>query len=371
LAEGGSGSGRMFYEQPVLNIMGRELATFADLQKNLAQLGLNSGSSLIRLSFRKTDTPLEEAMAEIDQYFKAVEGPENAGAHSGPSAGGIASTEKKETLTNAIAGEPNPEVSTATDADPQSPQATTAEPASEPSTTHIPDAEPSSSEMLVGPAQRSISVFAAPKSTTPSAALRPHNESDYEPTIAHAQLHQSRLLASSHNKRLLSDAELAKTSEERAAKQAAIKEVSIKIRFPDQLSIVSTFTAQDTAAALYEFARGVLAAGPEEPFTLVWMGPKGVQTVPKGGAEKLIRDLGFEGRMLLNFTWDEGASETARKGTSLKEEFAGKARDIQVQEPPAVEVEEKPVEAQGVKRESGGKEKGKGGVPKWLKLGKK
>jgi tether containing UBX domain for GLUT4 len=82
---GSSGAGRIYYEEPVLNIMGRELSSFGDLQKTLAQLGLNSGSSLIRLSFRRTEQPLEEAMMQIGQYFKAVEEPTAPGAHaSGP-----------------------------------------------------------------------------------------------------------------------------------------------------------------------------------------------------------------------------------------------------------------------------------------------
>lgn len=54
----GSGSGRVYYEMPVLNIMGRELSTFTDLQKSMAQLGISGGSSLIRLAFKKTVSTL-------------------------------------------------------------------------------------------------------------------------------------------------------------------------------------------------------------------------------------------------------------------------------------------------------------------------
>ncbi|KAI5307417.1 hypothetical protein KEM55_008331, partial [Ascosphaera atra] len=67
------GAGRPFYETPVVNAMGRELCQFTDLQKTLGQLGYNSGSVLLRLSFRVTDTPLEDAMANIETYFKSVE----------------------------------------------------------------------------------------------------------------------------------------------------------------------------------------------------------------------------------------------------------------------------------------------------------
>jgi len=82
MENGGSGAGRIFYEMPVLNVMGRELATFTDLQKTLAQLGL-SGNALIRLDFKKTDQPLEEAMATIGDYFKEPEKESKAQDNSG------------------------------------------------------------------------------------------------------------------------------------------------------------------------------------------------------------------------------------------------------------------------------------------------
>lgn len=70
---GGTGAGRLFYEIPVLQTLGREMSTFADLQKSLAQLGFNSGNILLRLSFRRTEEPLEVAMVKIQDYFKVVE----------------------------------------------------------------------------------------------------------------------------------------------------------------------------------------------------------------------------------------------------------------------------------------------------------
>ncbi|MDU6248285.1 MAG: hypothetical protein E6612_05120, partial [Paeniclostridium sordellii] len=65
-----SGAGQLYYEMPVLNIMGRELAAFQDFQKTLSQLGHNSGNVLVRLSYRKTDQTLFEAMEQISQFFK-------------------------------------------------------------------------------------------------------------------------------------------------------------------------------------------------------------------------------------------------------------------------------------------------------------
>jgi tether containing UBX domain for GLUT4 len=84
----GSGAGRLEYEQPCLNVMGRTLETFADLQKTLAQIGV-SGSTMIRLTYKPSRKPLEEAMREIGQYFSDADGTSSTtakgeGAHAAP-----------------------------------------------------------------------------------------------------------------------------------------------------------------------------------------------------------------------------------------------------------------------------------------------
>jgi tether containing UBX domain for GLUT4 len=368
---GASGAGRIFYETPVLNIMGRELSSFTDLQKTLAQLGLNSGSSLIRLGFKRTETPLEEAMVEIGEYFKSIEEPKEPGVAS-EVADLSSSGNEGESVLDSIPGESNPGSLSAMDVD--TPVITTGdEIAPEKSSPVAANEAPAAEEVVVGPNQRPIHVFAAPSSETPKAAQTPFNESDYEPTVAHAKLHQSRLLSRSHNVRLLSDAEEAAKAEEKAAKQSSVKEVSIKVRFPDQLTIVSSFTILDTGSTLYEFVNGVIVAE-DQPFTLVWTSPKGPLTVPKD-SKRLIADLGFGGRMLVNFNWAEGANSNARSGTTLKLQYAGKAKEIQVQE--IVNAREEATtgssktEDKG-KATEGGEKKKTGGVPKWLKLpGKK
>jgi tether containing UBX domain for GLUT4 len=375
---GPSGAGRIYYETPVLNIMGRELSSFGDLQKTLAQLGLNSGSSLIRLTFRNTEQPLEEAMAEIGQYFQSVAGPVAPGAHASSATNNL-STPDIETgpATDAIAGEPNPDTSNAVAVDP--PESSTS---SDNIPTALTPATPSEAsapeEVVVGPNQRPLSVFAAPSSSTPKAALDPHNEDDYAPTVAHAKLHQQSLQARSHNQRLLSDAELQHQAEEKAARQAAVKEVSIKVRFPDQLQVVSSFNIIDSGSTLYDFVRGVMVAE-KEPFALVWMSPKGPKTIPNDPKVRLITDLGFAGRVLVSFNWEDGANAEARKMPTLKSEFASKAKELQVQEIAAAEArdaEDKAASAATAKEKEKQKEPGSGGkskgVPKWLKLpGKK
>jgi tether containing UBX domain for GLUT4 len=376
-SSGDSGAGRIVYETPVLNVMGRELSSLTELQSTLAQKGL-SGSCLIRLSFRKTDIPLQEAMEEIKQYMKSVEEP----VAPGPTSASVADTQSTPSGEAAapspddVSGEPTPTRSDTTPIDPP--------PSSTPSSNEPPVLTPRTpseastpSDTIFGPNQRPITVFAAPNSHTPQAALNPHNESDYEPTVAHAKLHQQSLQNRSHNQRLLSDAELQRQNEERAAKQAAIKDVTIKVRFPDQLSVVSSFTALDSGASLYEFVRGVIVAE-DQPFALVWSSSKGPQTIPNDNKVTLIRDLGFAGRMLVNFNWAEGASEDARSRTTLKDAFASTAKELQVQQIAAAEVQDQEDQAASAaedeeKKTSGsGSGKSKGGVPKWLKLpGKK
>lgn len=362
---GDSGAGRIFYETPVLNVMGREISSFGELQKSLAQLGFNSGSCLIRLNFKKTDTPLEVATAEISEYFKSVADREDTSAVEGAQAPQIPDLE----APSAVLKE---EASSAMDVDAPTEGLNLSDPAVE-APTASPEA-PSGENVVLGPNKRPISVYAPPSGDTPKAALQPHNEADYEPTIAHAKLHQSRLQSNSHNQRLLSDAELERQEKEKEAKQAAIKDVSVKIRFPDQAQIVSSFTITDTGASLYSFARDTLAAK-DEPFTMVWSSPKGPQTVPDDAKITLIKGLGFSGRILVNFVWGDAASDSARKGSVLAPEYASAAQELRVQEVAAAAAEEEEQrvafddKSKGKEKESGGKSKG---MPKWLKLpGKK
>lgn len=73
LVSGNSGAGRLYYEEPVLRIMGREYSSLTDLQKSLGQLGFNGGSVLLHLNFRASQVPLEEAQEKIEAYFRSLE----------------------------------------------------------------------------------------------------------------------------------------------------------------------------------------------------------------------------------------------------------------------------------------------------------
>lgn len=379
IGNGERGAGRLFYETPVLQVMGRELSSFTDLQKTLAQLGFNSGSVLLRLNFKTSETPLEEAMGEIDQYFKSVEG-EQDGVSRGAHAGSAAQSDSiPETSQPAIPGD---------DSNPQSPSEPAELPSSsiDPSTTSSnttekrkadsppPTSSPSEpSPTVTGPDHRPISVFAPPSNPTPHAARQTHNEADYEPTIDHAKLHQSRLSTFGRNKRLPTDAELAAQQTAQAQKRAEVKEVEIKVRFPDQTQVISTFSNVDTAASLHGFVRGLLE-NESEPFSLSFTATRGPRVVPKESTDRLIGTLGMTSRVLVNVNWDEGASAQARGGSVVKEQWRREAREIEVSEPESSGVvEESEVAGEGKGKEKAeSKEKGKGGIPKWLKLpGKK
>ncbi|KAF4637135.1 hypothetical protein G7Y89_g943 [Cudoniella acicularis] len=380
---GTSGAGRVFYEMPVLNIMGRELASFSDLQKTLAQLGLNSGSGLIRLGFRKTDQPLEDATAEIGQYFQEIS----------------TETEKEKVpqvdhITGQVAEpastEPTPEdedmISFETSQDDTSQDPTPypervdeelrnpalVQPSNSSTVQAISAPESESMEGILGPDQRPISVFSPPSSNTPKAALQPHNEDDYTPSIVHAKLHQSRLQENSHNRRLPSDAETEILEKEKAARLAATKEVEIKIRFSDQSLIVSPFRADESGADLYRYVKSVIVAE-EQPFKLNWTEGKGTRTVPKDAKKKLIKDLGFSGRVLVNCTWEDGASESAKKSPVLKPQFAQSAKELKVPESVAAPADDQNQTAaldkgKGKEGESVGRKLKDGITPKWAKF---
>ncbi len=190
----GSGSGRLYYETPVLQYMGRELATFAHLQKSLAELGLTSGTALLRLSFRPTAQPLEEAMSEIERYFHSATGSSSSGGGgggaSGAHAGSAGSAESVPDAGNADAmmplddvgggvggggdGAKSPALSSPAaeeEADPMAagvPAPAYAEGGSAAGVDELEVPE----ETIVGPDNRPMSIFAPPSNTTPQATKR-------------------------------------------------------------------------------------------------------------------------------------------------------------------------------------------------------
>ncbi|KAF4160857.1 hypothetical protein CNMCM6936_008615 [Aspergillus lentulus] len=379
---GNEGSGRLFYETPVVQIMGRELSTFEALQKSLAQLGFNSGNVLVRLSFRRTEEPLEVAMVKIQDYFKAfedaaLEPQDAAAAPAQPKT--ITESQPLQQVPSAEHAEP---LDAAAAAATPAPSAQVPEPVSHPS---IASTEPSA---VIQPSSRPVTVFSAPSNTTPQAAQMTYNEDDYIPSVDQAQAHQRRLNAASRPIRLPTDAEIAAKAAEEEEKRAAVREVDVKVRLPDQSQIVSKFGQQDTGATLYGFVRSCLSEQfASERFILTsfpagapGLGAKKIQSIiPDTDQTFLIKDLGMIGRVLVTFSWDASASPAARstRASLLKPELRNQAQELKVQQPPElmdISQDTLPAKVGGLGDRDGEKSGGRkpGGIPKWLKLpGKK
>ncbi|KAJ6171991.1 hypothetical protein N7470_001058 [Penicillium chermesinum] len=362
---GDSGSGRVVYEIPVLQILERELSSFTDLQKSLAQLGFNSGNVLIRLSFRQTEEPMEEAMEKIGEYFKSV----------GEDMLLPAPVQASSATPAATAEEP---ASNTQDSQPTEPTKEPAAPASDQDTAPA----SASPDQLTLDGGRSITVFSPPVESIPSSAQIPYNEEDYIPSVEHAKAHQRQLNQSSRPQRLPTDAEIAAKAAAEEKRRSQIREVDVKIRFPDQSQIVAKFGPADTGQALYDFVRQCVT--PEvagERFALNVFGSSGsarpgnANIIPDSDKTLLIKDLGLAGRVLVNFTWADPKRE---RSDILRPELRRQARALKVEQPPDLPAEPLPsvAEQTGPSDSGDGKKPGglrkNGGVPKWLKLpGKK
>lgn len=372
-----SGPGQLFYEMPVINVMGRELDQFTDLQKTLGQLGYNSGSILLRLAFRLTELPLEEAMQDITKYFREVEedtprsqpvqGSQDSAAQDKPESTSAAALPETTPITENMA-------TPSETARPQPIDEQTTPRTDKPSTTDI--------------SSRQTTVYAPPTSAVPQAARSGYDENDYTPTIDHAKAHQRNLNTASKPIRLASDAELAAQKETAEAKLAAVTSIEVKIRFPDQSQVVSNFTREDSAADLYSYVRSCLDAFfSESKFHLTFLpttnslnkggraGSPSQRTIPDSSDQLLIRDLRMMGRVLVNFSWETDTPGNGRVNI-LKPELRAVAGQIEVREPEAIAVNEgDPQNSKGydqLKSTSKSSSSGIKKIPKWLKLpGKK
>ncbi|KAL4819149.1 GLUT4 regulating protein TUG-domain-containing protein [Aspergillus spinulosporus] len=381
----GQGSGRLFYETPVVQILDRELSTLPDFQKSLAQYGFNSGNVLVRLSFRRTNQPLEEAMTEIHEYFKSSEDEIAAEQTSTPKTE-TPKSEETDKENNASAVQSSTPLSDSGRDDP----VPTAQPTKAPSDPDL-DSPPQQSEPSADSVylSRPVTVYAPPSSDTPKSAQIAFNDDDYIPSIEHAQIHQRRLQASSKNTRLRSDVEIAAAAKAEEERRASVKEVEVKIRLPDQSQIVSKFGQQDTGRTLYAFVRSCLA--PQyaiEKFILTnfsgTAAPKSHQSnvpfqtvLPDSEDGLLIKNHGMTGRVLINFSWDPSVPLEIRQSRSglLRPELQSRAQEHKIEQPTDVmdtsedvAVPIKPTDSDKQDGEKSGTRK----IPKWLKLpGKK
>lgn len=358
-----AGSGQLYYEMPVLRIMNREVSTLADFQKTLSQLGLDAGSQMIQLSFKSTAQTLGDAMNEISQFFREEE-----------CNGEVASDATPAPETSAPA--PQPSVSTdKVESELTQPQ-DAEEPASKEAIQELPTTQPADETGDESVATHRdvlspIGIFSAPTNATPAAAAIDLPDHYYTPTVAHAQAHQQKLLESAVNKRLKSDAEIEAEARAEEAKIAAIKTITVKVRFPDQTSAHWKFGPDDTGATLYKAVCSVMA-NDSAPFRLVLPGPPTVSSHIKdeGGVKNtLIKGYRLSGSVLLNLAWEDGVPRDVKKMPFLKPEFAGRATKVEVPDIPVVDEPEPNVpHAPPPKPQTSGESSGSAKkMPKWLK----
>ncbi|KAI1203016.1 GLUT4 regulating protein TUG-domain-containing protein [Nemania serpens] len=348
-----AGSGQLYYEIPNIVIENRTLSTFVDFQKTLSQLGYNSGGVLMRLSFQKTDQPLSDAMRVIEEYFKSEE------QDTAPQ-----KTTEEASIERESASAP--EASAPTEAVP--PPTTTQEPLAIQNTSDVPA---KSIEEEISSGHRPVTIFSAPSSSTPVAALRPDKDEDYAPDISHAKAHQRLLKSLGENKRLLSDRELEEKAAAEEARVAAVRSIKIKVRFPDNFSAEWTFGPDDTGANLYSEVREIMAKS-STSFRLVLPGARTV--IKDEGGSTLIAGYRLSTNTLVNFTWDDSVPADVRRQPFLKSSVAGQAQQVIVPDVPEIEVKQEGPSA-SVPAASKPKNDGESSgfkKPKWLKgLGKK
>ncbi|KAK9386776.1 hypothetical protein V1515DRAFT_603865 [Lipomyces mesembrius] len=162
------------------------------------------------------------------------------------------------------------------------------------------NAVPVSSSSTAGAAgSRSVAVYLAPDKTPEPA--NDYDESIYEMTTVRAKAYQSLLTTKS---RKLTEGGPMITKELRqkqeAEKRAKVGKCEVRIRFPDQTQLLSTFNATETIGDVMTFVRFSLV-DPMIPFYFFITPPRRVLADP---SKTLVDDLGFGSREILYFAWD-------------------------------------------------------------------
>lgn len=347
-----SGSGQLYYEKPVVNIMGREYSKQEDLLRTLSQCGINSGSMVLRVSFQKTDQTLYDAMQQVEQYLNQVKPgePEEArnktsttqpAAPATPAAVSPEETKEQESPAQLTQPErvpvPEPTVSAPSEApEPTVTQLNANEDSGDPM--EVDQSTASAGDTTTDGHLQPTAVFLAPTSSTPAAVKIHEDDAVYEPTIAHAQLRQQQLLQRAQNTRLKSDAELAEDAAREAERLAKITKVEVKVRFPDQTSAQWEIHPDWTGVTLYQAIREAMLH-PEQPFKLVMSVTK---TAIQENNRRLIADYRLKGRELLNLVWEDGVPDKIRTAPFLKKSLASKAQDLKVPELPQYDKDDGP-----------------------------
>ncbi|KAK9239987.1 hypothetical protein V1525DRAFT_417114 [Lipomyces kononenkoae] len=174
-------------------------------------------------------------------------------------------------------------------AEPPVPQTET--PASDKESEPVPDVAISDS--------RSVEVYLPPNETP--KPVNDDDESIYEMTTVRVKAYQSLLTSKS---RKLAEGRPMLTKEllrqQEAERKAKIEKCELRIRFPDQTQLLSTFNATETLGDVMTFVRFSLV-DPMIPFYFFVTPPRRVLADP---SKTLVNDLGFGSREILYFAWD-------------------------------------------------------------------
>jgi len=300
--------------------MGRDLTSFTDLQKTLAQLGINNGSALLRLTYRDSQQPMEEAMATISKYFSSLEEAtipkQGQGAHSG-------APNDLHSIPD-VDSEKKPEYADDEKSDP-------IEQVVETTLSKADLVQGATLDSTANLAPDKLSIFAPPSSSTPMAASSTaYDESDYVPTVDHAKQHQSRLNLESRNRKLKSDAELVEQERVRVAALQEVREVTVRLRFPDQSQVQRDFGPQATTGDLYKLCKELMSRPGDEAFSLRIFGSKGLPSLLEESNQQLIGSLGWQGRVLVTVAWGDDVTQEMRSRPSLKEEYRQRAEQLHI-----------------------------------------
>lgn len=333
--KGAPDAGRLYYEMPVVNILGRELATFTDLQKTLVQLGVTSGSALLRLNFRNSGQPLEQAMVEISEYFQPSSGADPTVVQASDSQAQenlrpTSSSPAESTMVEQVSsdsGQVSNEVKPAAIEEAPLPQESEVEPTQV--SHHLPTTQQSTTTEST---DRALKIFLAPNVSTSPAAIQNHDESDYIPTIEQAKQHLARLNSAGRNQRLPSDAELAKREVDRQTRLNAVQRIKVRIRLPDQTSVETEFSNNDSGSDVYNFIRKLMTNG-DVDFSLRYVNSNGAHVSLIDGPQKLVTGNGWTGNILVNLVWGESVPAHVKQQPVLKDETRKQAVPLTVSSP--------------------------------------
>ncbi|KAK9312970.1 hypothetical protein V1522DRAFT_405455 [Lipomyces starkeyi] len=246
----------------------------------------------------------------------------------------------------------------------------------------------SSSSTAASAGSRSVAVYLPPDKTP--EPVNDYDESIYEMTTVRAKAYQSLLTTKS---RRLTEGGPMLTKELRqkqeAEKRAKVGKCEVRIRFPDQTQLLSTFNTTETIGDVMTFVRFSLV-DPMIPFYFFITPPRRVLADP---SKTLVDDLGFGSREILYFAWDM-AKLKAQLGEGyepprqpLRPEILKEALDVSKM--PTFESEQKEHEDEDTKKVKSktlggtgeaGRTLGGGPVssgskltkpPAWMKLGRK